>query len=203
MLNGTQLRKLFQQFNAQYFDGRLPSYSIRVVDRKGRCNGEIYKQRRLIEIQSEMPEDLTISFLVHEMAHAATSEHHGMPWKREMIRLRKAGAPLIEADRRIKLDDWDGVRVSKKQFRPFVEDALFGGAPNITLNAAVRGFIHDEGGAKTISEFLKRYPWARQMFRNLKKERTEYEKRRAKLRAQRAADQQQKAIVNIATPALH
>jgi hypothetical protein len=54
----------------------------------------------------------SISCLLHEMAHAATTCYHGMPWKREMIRLREAGAPLVSADLSVELTDWDGAEVS-------------------------------------------------------------------------------------------
>lgn len=72
MLNGRQLRKQFQQFNAQYFGSRLPGYAIRVVPHitwlgeAGYCN----RKRRLIRIRAGRSDEETIGILLHEMAHA-------------------------------------------------------------------------------------------------------------------------------------
>jgi len=174
-MDGRQLRKLFQEFNQRYFGGRLPAYRIRVVDHiswlgtEGRC----LKKRKLIQVQRAIPEDRAASLLLHEMTHAATNGDHGMPWKREMIRLREAGAPLDGPDATVSLDDWDGVRVSQAHFRGAVQDVL-GDCPECTLSQAIRHFISTYGGPETISLFLKRYPWARDVYRRLKRERTEY-----------------------------
>jgi hypothetical protein len=110
------------------------------------------------------------------MVHAATTGHHGIPWKREMIRLREAGAPLAEPENKVRLDDWSGLRVSKQQFRSTVQDALID-TPDIGLSQAVRYFISNEGGPTTIREFLERYPWARKVFRQVKREHAENEAR--------------------------
>lgn len=167
MLDGKQLRVLFQQFNAQYFCGRLPPYAIRAVTRiPSRIHldpcGRIRRKRRLIEI-ARGPDDEVTSTLLHEMAHAATTSGHGMTWKREMIRLREEGAPLVSPDLDVDTADWDGSRVSRTHFRRVIEDMLQD-IPGITLSAAVRGFIREEGGPPTISGFLKKYPWVPKVF---------------------------------------
>jgi hypothetical protein len=68
-----------------------------------------------------------------------------MTWKREMIRLREEGAPLVSPDLDVDTADWDGSRVSRTHFRRVIEDMLQD-IPGITLSAAVRGFIREEGG---------------------------------------------------------
>jgi len=186
-VNGKQLRKLFQEFNRRYFGDRLPSYSIRV----GRCtwlgeSGSCNPRKKLIKVAAGQPDERAVSILLHEMAHAATTGNHGMPWKREMIRLRQAGAPLAEPDNRVRLDDWSGDRVSKRHFRAAMEDAV-SGLPKIGLTQAVRYFISNEGGPSTVSTFLKRYPWVRGVFRQVKREYAEYGMRRLKLTPQKAA----------------
>jgi hypothetical protein len=178
MLDGKQLRALFQQFNKEYFDGRLPAYCIRVVPRmtalgeSGRCN----KARRLIEIQSGLPGEETISTLLHQMAHAVTRDHHSLSWKKAMIRLRMAGAPLASADLDVDPDDWDGLRVRRSHFRRVIQYVLTD-VPDMTLSAAIRHFIYTEGGAATITEFLKKCPWAGQVFQDEKRERRTQELR--------------------------
>jgi hypothetical protein len=175
MTDGRQLRKLFQEFNQRYFGGRLPAYRIRVVD----CiswlgaEGQCLKKRKLIQVQRAVPEGRVASLLLHEMAHAATNGGHGMPWKREMIRLREAGAPLDGPDATVSLDDWDGLRVSRSHFRAVAQDVL-GDCPECTLSQVIRHFIWSHGGPETISLFLKRYPWARDVYHCLKRERKEF-----------------------------
>ena len=184
MLDGKQLRRLFQQFNEQYFGGKLPAYRIRVVGHisllgeSGRCK----RRQRLIEIRRGQPDEKATNILLHEMAHAATSGSHGMPWKKEMVRLREAGAPLCPPDSEVSLDDWSGENVSRRHFRSVVQDALIG-YPDITLSQAIKHFSCNEGGPQTIAAFLKKYPWVRSVYKNAKKERADHEKMRAQFLA--------------------
>jgi hypothetical protein len=172
-MNGRQLRKLFEEFNRDYFNGRLRPYAIRVVDHitwldeSGSCS----RGAKLIRIRRGLCDEEAASTLIHEMAHAAATGNHGLPWKREMIRLREAGAPLVEPDSTVLLEAWSGSRVSKRQFRASVSDAL-AYSLDLTLPQVIRHFISTEGGPSTVSEFLKRYPWAREVFRQATREAT-------------------------------
>jgi len=178
-MNGRQLRALFKQFNEEYWGGRLPAHSIRVVVRMTSLGewGRWLKKRRLIEIQRGLSGEDMISTLLHEMAHAATNGGHGMTWKRDMIRLRLAGAPLANTDRVIRLDDGYGKPIGRKQFRCAMQD-LFSDAPELSLSCALRHFIRTEGGPPTIAAFLWKYPWARTVFNVEKREQAEEQKRR-------------------------
>jgi hypothetical protein len=191
-VNEYQLRKLFEEFNRRYFGNRLPPYAIRVAHSPTSLgeSGSSNRKRKLIKIASGQPAEREVSTLLHEMAHAATTDYHGMPWKREMIRLRKAGAPLAEPDNRVRLEDWSGVRVSKQDFREAMEDAV-SGLPKIGLTQAIRHFIYNEGGPGTVGTFLKRYPWVREVLRQVKREYAEDEVRRLKLMQQNAAQRLQ------------
>jgi hypothetical protein len=110
-MDGRKLRKLFAEFNEKYFGGRLPAYAIRVGEfniarfcLSGNCN----RSKSVIEVSSRASADEPETTLLHQMAHAAAGAGHGMPWRREMIRLREAGAPLSGPDRSVQLDDCDG-----------------------------------------------------------------------------------------------
>ena len=87
MLNGRQLRVKFTEFNTRYFSDRLPSYAIRVVPHiKKNINavdayGVCRKKRKRIEILAGLSDEEAISTLIHEMAHARTTDHHGMRWE--------------------------------------------------------------------------------------------------------------------------
>jgi len=182
---GRQLRALFKQFNEEYWGGRLPAYSIRVVARitsRGSFGpvgtwGRWLKKRGLIEILRGLSDEDATSTLLHEMAHAAVGSSHGMLWKRQMIRLRSAGAPLSNTDRFIRLDDGAGRPISKKRFRGTMQDLLMD-SPEMTLAGAIRYFIGTEGGSTTIAAFLRRYPWARTVFKDEKREKAEEQKRK-------------------------
>ena len=69
-MDGKQLRVLFQQFNGQFFSGRLPAYAIRVVPKMTSIgeSGRWNKIRRLIEIQRGLSNDEATGTLLHEMA---------------------------------------------------------------------------------------------------------------------------------------
>ena len=178
-MDGRQLRSQFKQFNEMYWGGKLPSYSIHVVTEMTSLGewGRWLKKRRLIEILRGLANEDATSTLLHEMAHAATNGGHGMPWKKEMIRLRSAGAPLANSDRAIRLDDPFGKPICKKHFRASMADLLMD-APEMTPSIAIRWFIRTEGGPSTIAAFLRRYPWARTVFNDEKREQGEEHKRR-------------------------
>ena len=177
-MNGKQLRKLFQEFNRRYFGDRLLPYSIRVgrstwLGESGSCD----PKKKLIKIASGQPDERAVSTLLHEMAHAATNGNHGMRWKKEMMRLRQAGAPLAEPDNQVTLEDWSGDRVSKQHFRAAMEDAV-GGLPKIGLMQALRYFIFNYGVPSSARAFLRRYPWVREVLGRVKREYAEYQVRR-------------------------
>jgi hypothetical protein len=171
MLNGKQLRTLFQQFNEQYFSGKLPAYSLRAVGRTTWLgeSGCCYKKRKLITVGRTLADEEATSTLLHEMAHAATNDGHGMAWKREMIRLREAGAPLVSCDLNVDLTDWDGKRVSRQHFRGAIQDALID-APNITLSVAVRWFVSSYGGARVRSRSFSGSTPGREQFSKMRRE---------------------------------
>ena len=185
MMDVRQLRTLFKDFNVEYWGGRLPAYAIHVVAEVtsrgewGRC----LKKRRLIEILRGLPDEDAASTLLHEMAHAAVRHFgHGKPWKREMIRLRSAGAPLTYTDLNIRLDSRSGEPITRRQFRASVQDVLID-ASAITLSGAIRHFIQTEGGPPTIAGFLRKYLWARTVFNDEKRENAEKQKRRIEFEA--------------------
>jgi hypothetical protein len=171
MLDGKQLRKLFIAFNAQHWGGKLSQYRIRRVahitwlGESGRCD----RKGRVITIARGMDDPTTVTTLLHEMAHAATTGHHGLPWKREMIRLRKAGAPLISPDSEVALEDWSGARITKGHFSSTASDLSLD-LPQATAQQCIRHFISEVGGPTSIAAFLRKYPWAPRTFTAVKKE---------------------------------
>jgi len=184
MLNGRQLRRKFIEFNALYFSNKLPPYAIRVVRKINWLDfmGRHDRQRRRIEVRQGLADKEAVGALIHEMAHARTTDHHGMPWKREMIRLRKAGAPLTEQDMGISLDDWDGIRVTKQMFQRRVDNILCAPSSlNLTLSNVIEDFIRNYGGAITVAEFKRKHPWVGAVLRDAKKEFAEYLKLQAEL----------------------
>src|SRR5947207_529163 len=122
-MDGKRLRKLFIEFNEKYFGNGLPNYHIRVVDHitKLGASGICSRPRRLIRILRSLDEERAISTLIHEMAHAATSGHHGKAWRAEMVRLRNQGAPFSEADANV---DMVVPKVTIAKFRSSVSDAF-------------------------------------------------------------------------------
>lgn len=172
MLNGRQLRQKFIEFNARYFDNRLPPYAIRVVKNiPGLMFGVGLHTPGLIQLRNDLSDEEAIGNLIHEMAHAATPEPnlrnnhaHGKRWRREMIRLREAGAPLLAKDMVIGLDwPYYEFSVTPEQFRDYVINTW----PS-TLHEAVQCYLFEWVMVRPVPSvriFLRMYPWAETVFR--------------------------------------
>jgi hypothetical protein len=178
-MNGRELRKLFQEFNQRYFGGKLPAYSVRFVSRdRGFApprlglssspaifpgtQGYCHRSRRLIEIREGLARQETVSTLLHEMAHAATEGAHGMPWRREMLRLRELGAPLHGEDANVQLE-WSHDDLSPRQMAFWrVAEELLMNEPQASLARTIEHFWLMEGFAHEDE------PWAPDMFERLK-----------------------------------
>ncbi len=173
MLNGRELRRKFIEFNAQYFANRLPPCSIRVVEKIPELlfAAGLYTPG-LIQIRSDLTDEEAIGNLIHEMTHAATpkpnlrnNHAHGKRWRREMIRLKEAGAPLLAKDMVIGLDwPYYALNVTPEQFRDYV---ILMWPP--TFHEAVKCFLWEGlllvGPAPSVRVFLRMYPWAETVYR--------------------------------------
>jgi len=100
--------KLFDDFNDQYFGGRLPRYRIKVVKRlrvrrkvdkdlnRLGAVGVTDRRGRLIQIRSGQSDEQQIETLLHEMVHAVAGNGHGKPFCDELERIKALGAPTNE-----------------------------------------------------------------------------------------------------------
>lgn len=156
MPNGRQLRARFDELNTRYFQGKVPRYTIRVVrvsSRKGEC-GFCNKRRRIIKVLYGQSDEEAIGTLLHEMAHAVSTGHHGKPWGQVMIHLRDAGAPLGRDDLLQLQSNWDGTRVGKILLRTVIQEVL-SDKPDATLSDVLRHFYSTMGGpSRLISEAI-------------------------------------------------
>ena len=89
-----------------------------------------------------------------------------------MMRLKREGAPLSGDDATVEMDDWSGGHVSRRYFRMAVADMLIT-APQIDAKQAIRFFIQNDGGAHSVAEFLRKFPWALRTFSACKREHRE------------------------------
>jgi hypothetical protein len=138
----------------------------------------------LIFIRRGLGAEESIFTLVHEMAHAATNDSHGMRWKNEMVRLREAGAPLASSDLE-RLSD-PASPVTREGFSAECSHVL-GAQPDATLSQVVRWFISNSGSpTTTINGFKHRYPWCGGVFRNAKAKDRQRREWKAQMKAQLA-----------------
>ena len=87
-------QRLFDQYNAKYFAGRLPRYQILRTERYGKGDhGLCRKKQREIHLGTLLRGARLGEVLLHEMVHAATRSGHGRAWQAEMLRLAEMGAP--------------------------------------------------------------------------------------------------------------
>src|SRR6184192_574006 len=107
-----QFQELFQKFNNEYFNGRLPRYRIVLTDdcalgSYGLCR----KKEREIHLAASLSGKELDKTLLHEMAHAAVPRRgHGRGWLAEMRRLANLGAPTN--------DDWEAYQDRRRTITP-------------------------------------------------------------------------------------
>ena len=63
-------------------------------------------------------------------------------------------------------------RLTKKFLKDCAQDVLFD-VPSVSVWLFVKSFVHDYGYASTPTDFLRRYPWARKTFSEVKSEHRE------------------------------
>jgi len=106
------LQRLFDQLNAEFFDGLIAPCAVRRAPHLARthgCDGFFEPQRRNILVQSGLHPQSERRVLLHEMCHARLSRHHGhgRPFLAQLRRLGQRGErwALREADRYVH-DPW-------------------------------------------------------------------------------------------------
>jgi SprT-like family len=102
MWTNARLQATFKKFNREYFCGMLQDWAVAFDEG---CLGlygyaDPEKLRICIRLSEHSGDHDVKATLIHEMAHAATTEDdaHGDRWASEMHRLRAAGAPTNPLD---------------------------------------------------------------------------------------------------------
>ncbi len=94
-----RLERLFARYNFRYWEGKLPSYSVRVDSTYKGCYCEKRTRTITMNVESLRSYREIRGVLLHEMAHAAVRVvGHGAIWQAEMERLKAAGAPTCAVD---------------------------------------------------------------------------------------------------------
>jgi hypothetical protein len=173
-MTNPEIRRLYKKFNAKYFGNRLPHYRVVLVNRITNLgeDGHLNRERRLIRIQKCLSRNETISTLLHEMVHAATTEVHGKPFIRELRRLRSAGATLgyFEVD----LLEREITPLTKEAFQYYalIRIGHSRGAiklPNLVWDFELNNFEFIDL-LETAAGFRRRFWWAPKAFQEAKRE---------------------------------
>jgi hypothetical protein len=88
------LRKLYRQYNHQYFDNKLPK-DTRIGWGRPRSEMAYLSVDDIIVIHEDIKNwpRVVMMCLLHEMVHMATNDvGHGRVWQRGMMRLARKGA---------------------------------------------------------------------------------------------------------------
>ena len=91
-----RLQRLFKRYNKRFWQGGLDNWTVDTDESHceglyGHCDG---KGRTIhVRVSAHTSDRSVRATLVHEMAHAATNGDHGTQWRREIERLKAAGAP--------------------------------------------------------------------------------------------------------------
>lgn len=170
----SKYRDMFNEFNQKYFNGKLPRYQIRVVERISwvPCGGQCDNRKRVILI-TRNEESSMVGVLLHEMIHAAVGGFHGERFCREWDRLQESGAP-------VRLGESEAYRALPKrltrQFVSNVADDIVAVQPAVKLWDFARWFVHNYGFKWTPTALLRSYPWIGNVLREAKREFREEQK---------------------------
>lgn len=166
--NEAGLAKLFEDLKGKYFAGRLRRYRVRFsrvrLAERGHCDWK----RCLILIDGSLasqPEHLRET-LVHEMCHVG-SPFHGKAFQTNLRRLAELGerAAAVELEKVEKRTPFGALAF---QFRHSIRDAILLDRFQGTYIQLVSAISRDYGIRPR--EFSRKFPWARQTFRNALKE---------------------------------
>ncbi len=91
------LARLYQKFNARYFNGALQDRAILLGFSRSLRVGyyDRHERRIILDVRLlQFPSTLK-KVLLHEMVHAAASPYHGLKFRRQLYACRKQGAPIL------------------------------------------------------------------------------------------------------------
>ena len=140
----SDLHALYQEFNQQFFSGRLPDFRVRVslaVDGGGVC----YPKRRIIFMCPNTNPDETRKILLHEMCHIETlgeENSHGPAFQAQLMDLYYQGEQWAfgEVEAYQKVATWDVLVDVENQMR---EMAMEGA--RLHVNAVIRQLLKFNG----------------------------------------------------------
>jgi hypothetical protein len=114
--NAMTAQQLFDNYNKQYFDGRLAYVVER--DFATDCDGYCCSGRKIIYLSPSLSGYNRRYVLLHEMAHAVTGDRHTDAWLAEMERLESLGALTIEdMERVVVLDEQCSTEMWREKVR--------------------------------------------------------------------------------------
>ena len=87
--NMTQLQQLFDDYNQQFFLGRLPKYRVR-FSHSIHSHGECRSQDHVILLSRRVPQEELRQYLLHEMCHIGCPDH-GKRFKSKLQKLADQG----------------------------------------------------------------------------------------------------------------
>ena len=86
----------FDQFNTEYFDGKLPSYKVNVLHQMVNHfqTVELWHERRVLQILAASEATMVMRLLAEMARIASSDDNYGERWEAEMARLDREGAPM-------------------------------------------------------------------------------------------------------------
>ena len=165
-MNGRDLARLFDDFNARVWGGRLPKYRIRRPRGRPRSQRGLCRTKtRTLFAYAHVPDAEAPGTLLHEMCHIVASGHHG---PRFMAELRRAADVIGEEWARNEVRLMEG---GHKHRLPSIRQQMRNWAFSVYDPATLPGWrearlllAHTRG--LTVTEFFKRCPRGRDLWRH-------------------------------------
>jgi hypothetical protein len=179
-----ELKRMYQEFNAQFWKGRLPDYRVTYYQLPPGTRGQCSSKRRLIRISRTLPSSQLRRVLLHEMCHIGCP-YHGKKFLERLDRLFKMGEKWAEEEIKLYRDS--------ETYNAAVSDMGYNLSLAMmdehvpTYREAVQHFSAEF--ALTPTEFKRRFPWFRSHYRKAAQEAIKSRKIEAAWRARSESDQ--------------
>lgn len=153
----TQLCRLFEEFNARFFHGRLPRYRVRESrTHRGGHFGTCNSPSKTILLQPQLSQPLLRRTLLHEMCHIGTPSH-GSRFRAKLLRLATMGEAWATEEAQLYANKTPWLRELSQHTRD-----LAASCPDWSVTQALSALAREYSFSR--AELLRKAPWVRTLW---------------------------------------
>jgi hypothetical protein len=172
------LSELFDEYNERFWDGRLPEYSIKVVDSDiPAWGGECVSKSRTILMRRGLSDKENRRVLLHEMCHIRTY-HHGKKFIAQLKHLAELGETWAneEIEMYQNATTWNQ---HMSLLRDDIEDLAFELEESAKFSDILEPLAHAYGLSP--EDLLRKAPWAEATWKKSREKSASYREKKKRL----------------------